>query len=231
MLTALLVLALCGATTAVNVTSSCTGFTTCTSLAVERPLYNNSLECSPEWDSVLGSVFGYFSDCALNSAAVRLLGAVKIDWGVYGSMEALFDDESIYLPTCSFGDVAAAACLAANLPVEGDALIRDNMFCPDECMNLVDKCLDLSNYPTLRDQAVVVCNEVTAPDNSTDCFKASFNETGLSAPKCNSSVGAVSLTGPYVLAGIAFAIAVVALIGLILTTCKGQSNGGAPGSF
>ena len=39
---------------------------------------------------------------------MRLLGEVKIDWGVYGSLEALFDDESIYLPTCSFGDVAAA---------------------------------------------------------------------------------------------------------------------------
>jgi len=229
MLTFLLFVTLCGATAATN--SSCSGFTTCSSLGVERALYNNSLVCSPEWDSVLGSVYGYFSDCALNSAAVRILGAVKIDWGVYGSMEALFDDETIYKDTCSYGDVAAAACLYANLQSEGEGLVQSDMFCQLECMNLVDKCLDLSNYPSLRDQAAVVCNEVTAPDNTTNCFKASFNETGLSTPKCNGSVGAVSLTGPYVLAGIAFAIAVVALIGLILTTCKGQSNGGAPGSF
>lgn len=231
MLTAILLLALCGAATA-ELNSSCSGFTTCTSLGTERPLYNSSLDCSAEWDEVLGSVFAYFSDCALNSAAVRLLGEVKIDWGVYGSLEALFDDESIYLPTCSFGDVAAAACLYANLADEGDGLLRSNMFCQDECLNLVDKCLDLSNYPSLRDQAKVVCNEITTPDETeTRCFKASFNETGLSAPNCKSSVSEVSLTGPYVLAGIAFAIAVVALIGLILMTCKGQSNGGSPGSF
>ena len=43
-----------------------TGFTTCKSLGVERALYNNSLVCSEEQDSVLGSVFGYFSDCAFS---------------------------------------------------------------------------------------------------------------------------------------------------------------------
>lgn len=229
MLTVLLLLALCGTTAANN--SSCSGFTHCTSLGVERALYNNSLVCSKQWDSVLGSVYGYFSDCALNSAAVRLLGAVGIDWGVYASVEALFDDESIYLPTCAFGDVAAAACLYANLQADGDGLTRSDMFCQLECMNLVDKCLDLTNYPALYKQAKEMCNDITVQTNTTNCFKASFNETGLSAPKCKGSVGAVSLTGPYVLAGIAFAIAVVALIGLILTTCKGQNNAGSPGSF
>ena len=123
-----------------------------------------------------------------------------------------------------------SACLYANLADEGDGLLRSNMFCQDECLNLVDKCLDLSNYPSLRDQVIlgrrvhvlnlitsrfnpyhltfphitlhppikakVVCNEITTPDETeTRCFKASFNETGLSAPNCKSSVSEVSLTG------------------------------------
>ena len=48
-----------------------------------------------------------------------------------------------------------SACLYANLADEGDGLLRSNMFCQDECLNLVDKCLDLSNYPSLRDQVIL----------------------------------------------------------------------------
>ena len=39
------------------------------------------------------------------------------------------------------------------------------------------------------------------------------------------------ISGPYALAGVGLALALVALIGLVLITCRNADSPGAPGSF
>lgn len=224
-----------------NCTSTCTGYKACSSLNVSSnytAFLNNSLVCDSDSDGILGNLFGSMSSCGLKEAAIEVADLLDIGWDGVSSLEAIISDEAFWLEDCQWDQFAAAACIYYSVPAKGECInnpsvTRDDLFCAGECMNLAKGCLNLEKYRHLTDSITDFCNTVTTQNvNSTTCLKGQVDQAGLTAPKCpDGTVPETSLTGPFILAGIALALAVVALIGLALITCKSGAGAGAPNSF
>lgn len=228
-----------------NCTSTCTAYKVCTSLNTTNnhtAFLKNSLLCDSALDTTLGKLYSNLSSCALRDAAIEVADLFEIGWDGVSSLEAIIGDQEFWLEGCKWEQIAAAACIYYSVPAKGvctntnvtvPTVTREGLFCPGECMSLANSCLNLKKYRHLTDSVTDFCNGVTTSNNATtSCFKAQVDQKGLSAPSCSdNSVKAKSLTGPYILAGIALALAVVALIGLALITCKNGSGVGAPNSF
>jgi len=223
-----------------NCTSSCPAYKVCTSLNATTnytKFLTNSLLCDSKLDSSLGKLFNNMSACALTESAIEIADLLDIGWDGVSSLEAIIGDQDFWMAGCKWEQLAAAACIYYSVPEVGTctnkpSVDRSDMFCPGECMTLAKSCLNLDKYKHLTDSVTDFCNTVTATNGTTDCLKGQVDQAGLSAPKCNSNkLKEKSLTGPYILAGIALALAVVALIGLALITCKSGSGAGAPNSF
>lgn len=226
-----------------NCTSTCSAYSVCTSLnstSNYTTFLTNSLLCDAKADAALGKLYGNLSSCSLMNAAVEVAGLLGIEWDGVSSLEAIIGDEEFWLADCKWEQLAAAACIYYSVPKEGVctnknvSVSQENLFCPGECMSLASSCMNLNKYRHLQDSVQSFCNDVTTQKNSTTtCFKGQVDQKGvLKAPDCTTdAVAATSLTGPYILAGIALALAVVALIGLALITCKSENLGGQPNSF
>lgn len=224
-----------------NCTSSCSSYSVCTSLnstSNHTAWLQNSLLCDSKYDAMLGKLYSNMSSCGLTEAAIEMADLLDIGWDGVSSLEAIIGDKDFWLPGCDWEQLAAAACLYYSVPADGVCIngpnvTQNTLFCAGECMSLASSCLNLNKYKHLTESVTDFCKGVTTTKaNSTTCFKGQVDQSGLSAPKCDDdTVAAKSLTGPYILAGIALALAVVALIGLALITCKSGGGGGAPNSF
>jgi len=224
-------------------TSTCTKYNVCTSLNAtgnHTAFLNNSLLCSATADAALGKLYTNLSSCSLMDTAIDVADMLDIEWDAVSSLQAIIGDEEFWLKDCQWDQLAAAACIYYSVPADGQCLnnnatvTQKNLFCEGECMNLASSCMNLNKYRHLTDSIKDFCTSVTTTDNnSTTCFKGQVDQkNALHAPDCTSDkLAGTSLTGPYILAGIALALAVVALIGLALITCKGENLGGAPNSF
>lgn len=224
-----------------NCTSTCPAYKVCTSLnstTKYNAFLNNSVLCDDAADKTLGKLYSNMSSCALTEAAIEVAGLLGIGWDGVSAVEAIIDDEQFWMAGCDWEQLAAAACIYYSVPVKGECInspsvTREDMFCVGECMNLAKSCLNLEKYGHLTDSIEDFCTGVSTTNvNATMCLKGQVDQKGLSAPDCkDGAVAATSLTGPYILAGIALALAVVALIGLALITCKSGAGGGAANSF
>lgn len=225
-------------------TSSCSAYSVCTSLnaTIDKTAFlNNSLLCDADKDKALGNLFSSMSSCALMNASIEVADLLGIEWDGVSVVESIIEDEDFWMPGCNWPNLASAACIYYSLPdnattcttnVTAPPVTRKDMFCPGECMLLASGCLNLKKYRHLGDSITDFCNSVTTEKNTTECFKGQVDQTGLVSPDCSANeLKSTSLTGPYILAGIALALAVVALIGLALITCKSGSGAGAPNSF
>ncbi|XP_063675739.1 uncharacterized protein LOC134812285 isoform X2 [Bolinopsis microptera] len=217
-----------------NCTSTCTAYKACSSLNVSSnytAFLNNSLVCDSQNDGILGKLFGSMSSCGLKDAAIEVADLLDIGWDGVSSLEAIISDEEFWLEGCQWDQLAAAACIYYSVPAKGEctnspSVSRNGLFCAGECMNLAKGCLNLEKYRHLTESITDFCKSVTNADaKSTTCLKGQVDQAGLTAPKCpDGTVKETSLTGPFILAGIAFALAMVALIGLALITCKGDGS-------
>jgi len=226
-----------------NCTSKCSAYSVCTSLNTTNnytEFLENSLLCDAKKDLALGKLFSNMSSCALTEAAIEIADLLDIGWDGVSSLEAIIGDKDFWRPDCKWKQLAGAACIYYSLPDDDQAcakpnvtvVSKKNLFCPGECMDLANGCLNLDKYRHLNESITDFCNSVTQTNNSIACFKGQVDQTGLTNPSCSDgNVKAKSLTGPYILAGIALALAVVALIGLALITCKSGAGVGAPNSF
>jgi len=225
----------------VNCTSTCSGYSACSSLknaTNATSFLGNSLLCNNPTDAILGNLFNNASSCALTEAAIEVADLLDIEWGGVAAVEAIMNDQTFWKASCQWDTLAAAACIYFSVPEKGTCtnkptVEQDKLFCEKECMTLADGCFNLGKYRQLHDGIADFCKTVTTDDaNSTTCFKAQVDQKGLSAPACaDLSAKATNLTGPYIVAGIALALAVVGLIGLALITCRSGAGGGAPNSF
>ena len=222
-----------------NCTSSCKGYSACSSLVNvtnHTSFLNNSLTCSSSNDKILGLLFSNFDSCKLKEAAIEVADLMGVSWDGVSAVEALIEDQEFWLPKCEFEHLAAAACLYFSLPdpktCANTPLVEKNkMFCKGECMKIASSCMNLGKYRQFNASVTSFCNDHSS-DGETNCYKAQFDQSGLQKPNCNSDVlKAKSLTGPYIVGIVALVLAVVALIGLILITCRNNGGGGAPNSF
>lgn len=170
-------------------------------------------------------------------AAIDVADLLNVGWDGVGALEAIISDPEFWLETCEWDELAAAACIYYSLP-DGvscnntdSAVTRQSLFCPDMCSQMAAKCFNFKKYRHLQESVDTFCDNASVTDsNSTACYNGQVDQAGLGAPVCE-TVKAVSLTGPYILAAIGLALAVVALIGLALITCRSGSGAGAPNSF
>lgn len=220
-------------------TNSCPGQTMCTALANTTSSVHTSwvpagLVCNADNDAILASLFSSLGKCKLADASIEVAELFGIDWDGVGSIEALIDNEDFWLDTCEWEHLSAAACLYYNMPAEetctDSPLKQSSLFCPDECMKIANGCLNLKKYRNLKTSITDLCADVSAASPTETCYKTQFSQEGASAPDCKEATP-TSLTGPYIIGGISLALAVVALIGLALVTCRTGAGGGSPNSF
>jgi len=226
-----------GVISELNCTSSCEGYKHCTSLQNQTEVtafLNNSMSCSADNDAKLGALFGYMDECRMTQAAIEVADLMNIAWDGVSPIEDLMEDEEFWLDTCEWSHIAAAACVYHSLPddstcTNNSTIQKSGMFCAGECMKIASSCLNLGKYKQLNESVTSFCDDYTSL-NSETCYKAQFSNPGLVKPACNADVKSVSLLGPYVVGAVGLALAVVALIGLALITCR-KADGGAPNSF
>lgn len=224
-----------------NCTSTCTGYKTCSSIVNatnHTGFLADALVCSKDSDSQLGVLFQNMSGCALTGAAIEVADLLNITWDGVSSLEAIIGDQDFWKKECSWQQLAAAACVYFSLPAKSDTcakgkIAQESLFCTGECKKIADSCFNLKKYRHLEESIDDFCTSVTATDkDQANCYKGQIDQSGLSAPDCTTNaLKTTSLTGPYILAGIALALAVVGLIGLALITCKSGAGGGQPNSF
>jgi len=243
MILVLLVACLFGTTLADDktCTSTCPNYTTCSSLTKGtkyNAFLNGSLVCDSDKDAEIGKLLKSTSECKLRDASALLSDMLGYGWEAVGVVEAYMGDEELWLPTCNFDNLAAAACVYYSLPMDADCVnasvpTRSDIFCKGFCKELFDGCINFKKYWHLEDEFEELCRETTTSDDTDMCFKGQIDQSGLTAPKCPKTPEPtqVSLTGPYALAGVGLALALVALIGLVLITCRNADSSGAPGSF
>jgi len=220
--------------------ATCPGYKSCTALKStnQTQFLNNSLSCNSENDALLGKLFNNMSSCAMMEASIDVADLLDVGWDGVGALEAIISDPEFWLEGCEWEELAAAACIYYSLP-DGDtcnntdnAVTRQNLFCPKMCSQMAEKCFNFKKYRHLKESVDTFCDNASLPadSNSTTCYKGQVDQAGLGAPVCETAK-VVSLTGPYILAAIGLALAVVALIGLALITCRSGSGVGAPNSF
>lgn len=199
---------------------------------------NKSLVCSNQTDLGVGYLFKNLSDCSLQRAAIETALLFGFEWDQVAMLEAVFGQEDFFKKTCEWDHLAAAVCIYTSLPKTDDtactnaSVTRSTLFCKNECMHLVNSCFNLDKYAQLTSAATSACNDMTTQEATSDkCFKAQIHQEGASSPTCNVLASKTNNTGPYIVAGIALALALVALIGLALITCRNGGDGGKPNSF
>lgn len=224
--------------------SVCKEYTTCSILSNTNSSKNisdvihKSLVCSNETDMGVGYLFKNLSDCSLERAAIETALLFGFEWDQVAMLEAVFGQEDFFKKSCEWEHLAAAVCIYTSLPAASDtactnaSVTRSSLFCKDECMHLVDSCFDLEKYGQLKSAATSACNDMTTQSaTSKTCYKAQIHQKGASSPTCNVLASKTNNTGPYIVAGIALALALVALIGLALITCRNGGDGPKPNSF
>jgi len=222
-----------------NCTSNCKGYQICSSLQNQTDLtgfMNNSLSCDADKEAKLGVLFKQMDACKLKEAAIEISDLMDIAWDGVSAIEALIEDEDFWLDTCEWKHMASAACVYFSLPEAGTCTNEPNvektgMFCMGECMKVANSCLNLGKYKQLSASVTAFCEGLSAPNGTENCYNAQISQAGLTKPACSAdTIKSVSLLGPYIVGAVGLALAVVALIGLALITCR-RGDGGVPNSF